>query len=92
MDVAHQDLVSQPLRWNGPMLRELRYDPLSRVSTLATVPAARASCTQRRGRAGRVAPGSCYRLYSRPRLESVRERLTPEIQRMELQHVCLQVA
>jgi len=70
-------------------VKELRYDAAKRMSLLETNPSSRASATQRRGRAGRVAPGRCYRLYSRPMLEGMPDRSVPEIQRMELQHTCL---
>ena len=50
-------------------VKELTYDSRRRMSTLETRLASQASATQRKGRTGRVAPGKCYRLYSRPMLE-----------------------
>lgn len=46
-------------------VKELNYNPHRRMSTLDTSLASQASATQRRGRAGRVGPGQCYRLFSR---------------------------
>lgn len=49
------------------------------------------SATQRRGRAGRVREGSCYRLYSKQRLASFPSRELPELLRTPLEQVCLQI-
>jgi len=72
------------------LVRELRWDAESAMSTMETVPTSRASATQRLGRAGRVAPGRCYRLYSRGAFEAMAERPAPEIQRTALEATCLQ--
>lgn len=44
--------------------RVSRFDPARGMSQLVTVPVSRASAEQRRGRAGRLGPGVCYRLWS----------------------------
>ena len=72
------------------LVREMNFNAESNMSTMATVPTSRASATQRTGRAGRVAPGVCYRLYSKAMLEAMPERPTPEIQRTALEATCLQ--
>ncbi|MBO6675424.1 MAG: ATP-dependent helicase HrpB [Rhizobiales bacterium] len=41
------------------------YDPVRGITRLETKPASRASIDQRRGRAGRTAPGDCIRLWRR---------------------------
>jgi len=41
------------------------YNPSNFTSSLVEMPVSRASCNQRRGRAGRTAPGKCYRLYTK---------------------------
>lgn len=43
--------------------RRAAYEPDSGLTRLVTVRASRASADQRRGRAGRTAPGLCYRLW-----------------------------
>jgi ATP-dependent helicase HrpB len=43
--------------------REPRFDASNQMTGLVTVPASRASAEQRAGRAGRVAPGRCVRLW-----------------------------
>jgi ATP-dependent helicase HrpB len=59
---------------DGGFERRPRFDPSSGMSRLATTRIARASAEQRRGRAGRMAPGVCYRLWS----ESVQASLVPQ--------------
>ena len=72
------------------LVREMSYNPESAMSMMGTASTSRASATQRTGRAGRVAPGVCYRLYSRAMFEAMPERPTPEIQRTALEATCLQ--
>ena len=47
------------------LARVPRYSPRTGMTRLATVRVSRASADQRRGRAGRLQPGVCYRLWSR---------------------------
>lgn len=77
---------------DGGLVRELQYDAESAMSMMETVPTSRASATQRLGRAGRVAPGKCFRLYSAGAFEALPERPTPEIQRTALEATCLQTS
>ena len=72
------------------LAREPRFDPTSGMSRLATVTIAQASATQRAGRAGRVAPGKCYRLWSESQRLDPATR--PEIQQVELGAFALEVA
>lgn len=72
------------------LVRELNWNSESAMSTMETVPTSKASATQRKGRAGRVAPGKCYRIYSRAGFHSMNERNLPEIQRTGLENTCLQ--
>ncbi|EGO60221.1 hypothetical protein NEUTE1DRAFT_127148 [Neurospora tetrasperma FGSC 2508] len=61
-------------------------------STLAVVPCSRAAANQRMGRAGRVRPGKCFRLYTKfAYLSEMDESPTPEIQRTSLSSVVLQL-
>ncbi|KAM0833304.1 hypothetical protein ACQ4PT_064344 [Festuca glaucescens] len=72
-------------------MKEKSYDPYNSVSTLQTSWVSRASARQREGRAGRCQPGTCYHLYSRLRAASLQEYQTPEINRMPIEELCLQV-
>ncbi|KAK3120042.1 hypothetical protein QOZ80_9AG0680360 [Eleusine coracana subsp. coracana] len=51
----------------------------------------KASAKQREGRAGRCRPGICYHLYSRLRAASLADYQVPEIKRMPIEELCLQV-
>ena len=62
------------------------------VRRLPVEPVSRASAMQRLGRAGRLAPGVCLRLYSQEDFESRPEFAEPEIARSDLTAVLLQLA
>ncbi|GJJ09371.1 hypothetical protein Clacol_003593 [Clathrus columnatus] len=67
------------------------YNPSSALSSLTTVPVSRASATQRAGRAGRTAPGICYRLYTASTAQSLPPSTSPEITRTDLATPILQL-
>ena len=73
-------------------VRETRYDPVTRMSSLVTAWCSRASSRQRRGRAGRVREGYCFHLYSTKTEQSeLADFTTPEIMRTPLDALCLQI-
>ena len=72
--------------------RELRTDRQSSLSRLVTVAVSRDMADQRAGRAGRLSPGVCYRLWSRPAEAKMRERREPEILSADLAPMVLSVA
>ena len=69
--------------------RVARYDAERGISTLFIEEISRASAEQRKGRAGRTAPGTCYRLWTQSGHLNRPERNTPEIQRSDLAEVVL---
>ena len=69
--------------------RVARYDAERGISTLFIEPISRASSDQRKGRAGRTAPGTCWRLWTESGHLNRPERNTPEIQRSDLAEVVL---
>ncbi|KAF9682853.1 hypothetical protein SADUNF_Sadunf05G0151300 [Salix dunnii] len=72
-------------------MKEKSYDPYNNVSTLQSSWVSKASAKQREGRAGRCQPGICYHLYSKLRETSLPDFQVPEIKRMPIEELCLQV-
>ncbi|XP_008451835.2 DExH-box ATP-dependent RNA helicase DExH6 isoform X3 [Cucumis melo] len=72
-------------------MKEKSYDPYSNVSTFQSSWISKASAKQREGRAGRCQPGICYHLYSKFRASSLPDFQVPEIKRMPIEELCLQV-
>jgi len=68
------------------------YNPRSFTISLIETPIAKASCNQRKGRAGRTRPGVCYRLYGRKDFENRPLFTTEEIYRTDLSEVVLRMA
>jgi ATP-dependent helicase HrpB len=71
------------------LARIARYDAERGIGTLFLEPISRASAEQRKGRAGRTAPGTCHRLWTESGQLNRPERNTPEIQRSDLAEVVL---
>ncbi|KAK6543094.1 hypothetical protein TWF694_007017 [Orbilia ellipsospora] len=73
-------------------VKETMFDPETKMIRLAETWASRASCKQRRGRAGRVREGNCYKLFTRYAEENrMLEATTPEIMRVPLENICLTI-
>jgi hypothetical protein len=71
--------------------KENRFDPVNRMPQLMECWVSRANARQRRGRAGRVRPGNAFFLYTRERSEKLAEYQTPEMHRVPLDELCLQI-
>lgn len=61
------------------------------VESLMRVTVSKASAEQRAGRAGRIRPGKCYRLYPEKEFDKLAEGTIPEIQRCHLAATILQL-
>ena len=72
------------------LAREPRFDPNSGFTRLDTGTIAQSSADQRAGRAGRVGPGTCYRLWPGSRRLDAERR--PEIAQVELSQLALELA
>ncbi|SPQ22030.1 1b0927df-ff66-4723-a9ed-f3c5885e749d [Thermothielavioides terrestris] len=72
-------------------VKETSFDPANNMRKLEETWASRAACKQRRGRAGRVQAGKCYKLYTRNLESQMAERPDPEIRRVPLEQLCLAV-
>ncbi len=68
------------------------YNPKTFTSALLETTIAKASCNQRKGRAGRTMPGVCYRLYTKNDYESRPLFTKEEIYRTDLSEVVLRMA
>ena len=77
---------------DGGFARVPRFGPRTGFTTLETVPVARAAADQRRGRAGRLAPGTCYRLWTEAEHYQLPAHRPPEIQTADLSGLVLELA
>ena len=73
------------------LARIKRYSPRGKLDRLHVEPISQASADQRKGRCGRIAPGTCYRLYSEAEFESRPPYTDPEIRRAALGGVILRM-
>lgn len=72
--------------------RRARFDPGSGMTRLVTERASRAEADQRRGRAGRTAPGICYRMWARAEEGALPAFAPPEIATADLTGLALELA
>ena len=72
-------------------VKETQYDPETSMSRLAETWVTQAAAKQRRGRAGRTQPGTCYKLYTRKQEMNMAKFPVPEILRVPLESVSLAV-
>lgn len=68
------------------------YNPISDIENLVVAPISKASARQRAGRAGRVRPGKCYRLYTEEYFVNEMSSVgIPEMQRSKLVSCVIQL-
>ncbi len=72
--------------------RVARFNPKSGLSRLETVMISKESADQRKGRAGRLSEGVCYRLWSKVAHSRMKEQGTPEIENADLTSLVLDLA
>lgn len=72
------------------LMRQSAFDPNIGFNRLRTIKISKASAIQRSGRAGRLGPGHCYRLWSES--ENLRSETQPEILREDLAGFALELA
>ena len=70
--------------------KQMAVDATSGITRLAEQWVSKASAKQRKGRAGRVSEGVCYRMYTRARFAKLDAFEEPEVKRLPLTEVCLQ--
>ena len=77
---------------DGGLARRARFDPGSGMSRLVTERVSRAEANQRQGRAGRVAAGTCYRLWTRGEEGALNAFPPAEIETADLTSFALELA
>lgn len=92
--VAETSLTIEGVRVviDGGLSRVPRFEPSSGLTRLATVKVSRSSAEQRKGRAGRVEPGVCYRLWDEEQTRGLVQHQKPEIQEADLTAFALDLA
>ncbi len=92
--VAETSLTIEGVRVviDGGLSRVPRFEPASGLTRLATVRVSRSSAEQRRGRAGRVEPGVCYRLWDEEQTRGLVPHQRPEILEADLTAFALDLA
>ncbi len=73
------------------LTRRLQYDPATGMNRLITVAVSKAAAEQRKGRAGRLGPGVCYRLYSRHACQALIPFAPPEMLVSDLASLVLEL-
>jgi ATP-dependent helicase HrpB len=93
-NIAETSLTIEGIRIviDGGLSRQLRFDPATGLNRLVTARVSAASATQRTGRAGRLGPGICYRLWSGHTQSTLLSFTPPEILRTELTPLVLELA
>jgi len=92
--IAETSLTIERIRVvvDGGLQRAPRFDPGSGMTRLVTLPASLASADQRRGRAGRLGPGICYRLWREADNPGKASHNRPEILDADLTALALELA
>ncbi|MEM9584939.1 MAG: ATP-dependent helicase HrpB [Pseudomonadota bacterium] len=92
--IAETSLTIEDVRVvvDAGLARRARYDPGSGMSRLVTERASKAEATQRQGRAGRVAEGVCYRLWTKAEEGVMAAFAPPEIETADLAGLALDLA
>ncbi len=92
--IAETSLTIEGIRIviDSGLRRAPRFDPASGMTRLETVRISQASAEQRRGRAGRLAPGICYRLWRAAEQAQLRPFTAPEMLEADLAPLALELA
>jgi len=93
-DIAETSLTIEGIRIvvDGGYRRKPRFDPQSGMTRLETRRISRAGADQRRGRAGRLEPGVCYRLWPQAETAALARFETPEIVEADLAPLALDLS
>nr|CCA15532.1 DEAD/DEAH box RNA helicase putative [Albugo laibachii Nc14] len=92
-NIAETSITIRDVRYvvDTGLVKQRSYAPNSGVEILQIEPVSKAQAWQRTGRAGREAPGVCYRLFPEKTFDKLSDRSIPDIQRVSLESVVLQL-
>ena len=92
-NVAETSLTVPNIRYviDTGTARISRYNARSQIQRLPIEQISQASANQRKGRCGRVAPGTCFRIYDEGVFDRAQLYTEPEIRRTNLASVLLQI-
>ncbi|CAK9825387.1 Probable ATP-dependent RNA helicase DHX34 [Anthophora retusa] len=92
-NIAETSITIDGIRFvaDSGKVKEMSYDPSCKMQRLKEFWISKASAEQRKGRAGRTGPGVCYRLYSEEEYMALEKYSTPELQRVPLDSLLLQM-
>ncbi|CAD6227225.1 GSCOCG00006035001-RA-CDS [Cotesia congregata] len=92
-NIAETSITIDGIRFvaDSGKVKEMSYDPTCKMQRLKEFWISKASAEQRKGRSGRTGPGVCYRVYSEEEYTALEKYSTPEIQRVPLDSLLLQM-
>lgn len=92
--IAETSLTVEGIRVviDSGLMRVPRFSPRTGMTRLETMPVSQASADQRRGRAGRLGPGVCFRLWTEQEHRQLPAHRTPEIKEADLAPLALELA
>jgi len=92
-NIAETSLTIEGIRVviDSGLCREAVFDPNTAMTRLHTRRISRAASTQRAGRAGRMEPGVCYRLWSETQQQQLAAFTSPEMLQADLTPLTLQL-
>ena len=92
-NVAETSLTIKNIKFviDSGFFKMRKYYPKLKIDTLKITQISKNSALQRSGRTGRESSGYCYRLYTQDDYNNFQEDTEPEIKRINLRNICLQL-
>ena len=86
--ISEMSVTIDGVRWvvDPGKHKAARFDPTRNMSVVTLARISRSSADQRKGRAGRTAPGTCVRLYSEDKYEAMPQSNVPEVDTQTQKH------
>ena len=92
-NIAETSLTIKNIKYiiDSGFFKMRKFYPKLNIDTLKVTQISKNSALQRAGRAGRESPGICYRLYTKEEYKNFSEQTEPEILRINLRNISLQL-